>query len=55
MPFSYLKNNTKSISLAKYLNIRENNNLQVLGDLFSLPVVKKYYRSFNIYKRVTKW
>ena len=34
------KNNTKSISLAKYLNTRENNNLQILGDLFSLPVVK---------------
>ena len=32
------KNNTKFLSLAKYLNIRENNNLQVMGDLFALPV-----------------
>ena len=34
------KNNTKSISLAKYLNVKENNNLQIIGDLFSLPVTK---------------
>lgn len=34
------KNNTKNVSLAKYLNIKENNNLQILGDLFSLPVTK---------------
>lgn len=32
------KNNTRYLSLAKYVNIRENNNLQYVGDLVALPV-----------------
>ena len=33
------KNNTRYTSLAKYVNMKENNNLQIVGDLFTLPVL----------------
>src|SRR5574344_2102589 len=32
------KNNTRYLSLAKYVNMRENNNLQYIGNLVALPV-----------------